>query len=184
MEAFAAYQGAEAWTWEHQALVRARAVAGSKRLQVEFDRLRAATLGRPRDNAVLAGEVTAMRQRMRDEFGRKPHAEREKLSFIIKQGRGGIVDIEFIVQYLVLAHGAENASLLTYPDNVRILEAARDGGLLTGDQFRVLTDAYLALRCALHQFALAQQDEAQLPDALSQYQEAVSRVWEAVFPEP
>ncbi|MGB4248065.1 MAG: bifunctional [glutamate--ammonia ligase]-adenylyl-L-tyrosine phosphorylase/[glutamate--ammonia-ligase] adenylyltransferase [Pseudohongiellaceae bacterium] len=181
MEAFATYQRAEAWTWEHQALVRARAVAGSKELQRAFDQLRATTLGTRRDLQKLREDVTAMRQRMRDEFAKKPASERDKLSFIIKQGRGGIVDIEFIVQFLVLAHGADNAALLTYPDNVRILEAARDGGLLTSDQFRQLTDAYLGLRSALHHFALAQQDVADASDELDAHQLAVSHVWDAVF---
>ena len=122
-----------------------------------------------------------MRQRMRDEFAKKPHHEREKVSFIIKQGPGGIVDIEFIVQFMALAHGADHSTLLTYPDNVRILEAARDTGLLTGEQSSVLTDAYLALRSALHHFALAHQDVAEYPAELSQWQAQVSQIWDAVF---
>ncbi|MDP2140130.1 MAG: bifunctional [glutamate--ammonia ligase]-adenylyl-L-tyrosine phosphorylase/[glutamate--ammonia-ligase] adenylyltransferase [Gammaproteobacteria bacterium] len=186
MEAFASYQRDEAWTWEHQALVRARAVAGSKALQDGFDKQRAMILGTRRDAQKLKDDVVAMRQRMRDEFAKKPASERDKLSFVIKQGRGGIVDIEFIVQYLVLAHGADNAALLTYPDNVRILEAARDAGLLTSDQFRQLTDAYLGLRSALHHFALAQHDVAchevtDGRDELDAHQKAVSGIWEAVF---
>ena len=181
MEAFASYERDEAWTWEHQALVRARAVAGSKPLQQHFDRLRAQTLGKLRDRLALAREVTAMRQRMRDEFAKKPAAEREKLSFIIKQGRGGIVDIEFMVQYLVLAHGAEYPTLLTWPDNVRILETAQDCGLLSMAQFRLLTDAYLALRSSLHQFALEHRDAEEAPHSLAQYQRAVAEVWDALF---
>jgi glutamate-ammonia-ligase adenylyltransferase len=181
MEAFASYEKDEAWTWEHQALVRARAVAGNKTLQARFEKLRIATLSRRRDLPMLAGEVVAMRQRMRDEFAKKPHHEREKVAFIIKQGHGGIVDIEFIVQFLALAYGPDHSTLLTYPDNVRILEAARDTELLTGEQFRVLTDAYLALRSALHHFALAHQDVAEYPAALSECQAQVSQIWDAVF---
>ena len=181
MEAFASYEKDEAWTWEHQALVRARAVAGNKTLQARFEKLRIATLSRRRDLPTLASEVVAMRQRMRDEFAKKPHHEREKVSFIIKQGHGGIVDIEFIVQFLALAYGPDHSTLLTYPDNVRILEAARDAELLTGEQFRVLTDAYLALRSALHHFALAHQDVAEYPAALSECQAQVSQIWGAVF---
>ena len=120
-------------------------------------------------------------QRMRDEFAKKPQHEREKVSFIIKHGLGGIVDIEFIVQFLALAYGADQPALLTYPDNVRILEAARDTELLSVEQFRVLTDAYLALRSALHHFALAHQDVAEYPAELSQYQAQVSQIWDAVF---
>jgi glutamate-ammonia-ligase adenylyltransferase len=181
MEAFASYERDEAWTWEHQALVRARAVAGSKTLQERFDRLRAQTLGKVRDRIALAQEVTAMRQRMRDEFAKKPAAEREKLSFVIKQGRGGIVDIEFMVQYLVLACGAEYPTLLTWPDNVRILETAHDCGLLSTARFRLLTDAYLALRSALHQFALEHRDSEETPHSLAECQRAVAEVWNALF---
>lgn len=182
MEAFASYERDEAWTWEHQALVRARAVAGSKALQAGFDRLRALTLGKERDRHALAHEVTAMRQRMRDEFAKKPAAERDKLSFIIKHGRGGIVDIEFMVQYLVLAHAAEHPQLLAWPDNVRILETAHACGLLTGEQFRLLTDAYLSLRSALHQFALEHQDSEDTPRPLAEFQSAVAQIWLALFP--
>lgn len=181
MEAFASYERDEAWTWEHQALVRARAVAGSKVLQAEFDRLRALTLGKERDRQALAREVTAMRQRMRDEFAKKPAAERDKLSFIIKQGRGGIVDIEFMVQYLVLAHSAENPALLAWPDNVRILETAHACELLSTAQFRLLTDAYLSLRSALHQFALEHRDSEETPRPLADFQSAVTQIWDTLF---
>lgn len=181
MEAFASYERDEAWTWEHQALVRARAVAGSKSLQKEFDRLRALTLAKPRDRQSLAHEVTAMRHRMRDEFAKKPASERDKLSFIIKHGRGGIVDIEFMVQYLVLAHGADHPALLAWPDNVRILEAAHTCELLSNEQYRLLTDAYLSLRSALHQFALAHLDSEETPRPLADFQAAVTQVWDALF---
>lgn len=181
MEAFASYQAQDAWTWEHQALVRARAVAGNRALEAGFNAMRSQTLSKRRELPALAEEVTAMRVRMRDEFGKKPAAEREKQSFVIKHSKGGIVDIEFIVQYLVLAYSADHASLLTYPDNVRILEAARDSGLLTDEQFRSLTDAYLALRSALHHVALAEQDGTDTSTQLSTHQETVIRVWDAIF---
>lgn len=181
MEAFTSYEHKEAWTWEHQALVRARAVAGSHDLRLEFDSLRASILSQSRLMPELLADVTSMRQRMRDEFSKKSPSEREKVSFKIKHGRGGIVDIEFMVQYLVLSHSAENPELLAYPDNVRILEKARDSELITLEQFRVLTAAYLSLRSALHQFALTHQDHAQLPAALQEHQQAVAQVWDIVL---
>ncbi|MDX1490930.1 MAG: bifunctional [glutamate--ammonia ligase]-adenylyl-L-tyrosine phosphorylase/[glutamate--ammonia-ligase] adenylyltransferase [Pseudohongiellaceae bacterium] len=181
MEAFAKYQDQDAWTWEHQALVRARAVAGSPQLHEAFYQQRALTLGASRDVAAVAGEVTHMRQRMRTEFAKKPKSEREKVSFIIKHGLGGIVDIEFMVQFLVLCYSSQHKSLLTYSDNVRILESAHECGLLSNEQFESLTDAYLALRSALHQFALAQQNHAELPATLLEHQQAVSAVWDAIF---
>ncbi|MGH8467266.1 MAG: bifunctional [glutamate--ammonia ligase]-adenylyl-L-tyrosine phosphorylase/[glutamate--ammonia-ligase] adenylyltransferase, partial [Pseudomonas sp.] len=181
MEAFIRYQDHDAWTWEHQALVRARAVAGSKRLQAQFDDIRTAMLVRERDADKLREEVTGMRKRMRDEFARRPVAEREKISFIIKHGRGGIIDIEFIVQYLVLASGAKQCAMVKWSDNVRILESARDTGLLPEAEFQTLTAAYLAQRALLHEVALAQEDTAGT-EALVAYQEAVDRVWLSMFP--
>lgn len=183
MEAFVRYQDQDAWTWEHQALVRARAVAGSKRLQGQFDDIRSNTLSRRRDADKLIEDVRSMRQRMRDEFARKPAPEREKISVVIKHGRGGIIDIEFIVQYLVLAYGADQAAMVKWSDNVRILEAARGCGLLQQDQFQLLTAAYLEQRALLHEVALAQEDKAGT-EALAVHQEAVDRVWRSMFPEP
>jgi glutamate-ammonia-ligase adenylyltransferase len=181
MEGFAKYQERDAWTWEHQALVRARAVAGSPDLQQGFYAQRTLTLSVRRDPAEVAKEVTHMRQRMRTEFAKKQKAERERTSFIIKHGLGGIVDIEFMVQFLVLAYSADHRSLLTYSDNVRILESALECGLLSQEQFTQLTDAYLALRSALHHFALAQLDHADLPVALGEHQQAVNAVWDTFF---
>lgn len=183
MEAFANYERDDAWTWEHQALVRARAVAGSPALQAQFDTLRASILSRKRDLGKLAEEVTGMRKRMRDEFARKPAAERNKLSFIIKHSRGGIVDIEFMVQYLVLAHSGDHPSLLHYPDNMRILDAAQASGLLSAEEHALLAQAYLGLRSALHRFALAQLEEAELPEELAKLQIEVGQEWDRLFPE-
>jgi len=183
MEAFVRYQDQDAWTWEHQALVRARAVAGSRRLQSQFDDIRTKTLSRRRESGQLTDDVRSMRQRMRDEFARKPAPEREKISVVIKHGRGGIIDIEFIVQYLVLAYGADQPAMVKWSDNVRILESARDCGLLQLEQFQTLTTAYLEQRALLHEVALAQEDKAGT-EALALHQEAVDRVWRSMFPDP
>ena len=182
MEAFESYERKDAWTWEHQALVRARAVAGSAKLQGEFDALRANILSAPRDTAELIEDVNSMRTRMRSEFAKKPSSERSKLSFIIKHSLGGIVDIEFMVQYLVLANCAAHPELLSYPDNVRILEAARAAELLDAEEHDLLTQAYLGLRSALHRFALAQMEQGELPEELAQLQAGVERVWQRLFP--
>lgn len=182
MEAFEQYERKEAWTWEHQALVRARAVAGSSKLHGEFDLLRCSILSAPRDQAELLKDVTSMRARMREEFGKKPASERNKLSFIIKHSEGGIVDIEFMVQYLVLANSAAHPDLLSYPDNVRILETARAAELLSAEEHELLTQAYLGLRSALHRFALAEMEQGSLPEELVQLQAGVGRVWKRLFP--
>lgn len=182
MEGFEKYERKDAWTWEHQALVRARAVAGSGKLHGEFDALRASILSATRDQAELRIDVTSMRVRMREEFGKKSSAERSKLSFIIKHSEGGIVDIEFMVQYLVLAYSGAHPGLLSYPDNVRILEAAKAAQLLNDEEHELLTHAYLGLRSALHRFALAQMEQGELPEELGQLQAGVGRVWKRLFP--
>ncbi len=183
VDAFASYERQEAWTWEHQALVRARAVAGSATLHATFDALRATILGAERDRATLFREVSAMRRRMRDEFAKRPAAERGKLSFIIKHSEGGIVDIEFMVQALVLAYGHQFPSLLTYPDNVRILEAAQECQVMTQADAALLTSAYLGLRSALHHYALSQQEDEVLSPALQAQQHQVHEVWTRLFAE-
>lgn len=181
IEAFDSYERAEAWTWEHQALVRARAVAGSSELHQEFDHLRADILGKKRDIESLGKDVVSMRRRMRDEFAKRPATERSKRSFIIKHSQGGIVDIEFMVQFLVLANSDQHPALLKYPDNVRILESALQCELISDKEFSVLTEAYLALRSALHQFALAQLEVGDLPETLLKSQTEVAQIWERLF---
>jgi len=181
LDAFKQYQEADAWTWEHQALVRARGVAGSTALQAEFEKVRAAVLSKARDAAELRKEVAQMRQRMREELTRKAGSDRHKPPFVIKQGQGGIVDIEFIVQYLVLAESGRCPALLTWSDNVRILEAAQGCELLQPQESEFLTEAYLALRSTLHHFALQEQDLVDPLASLASYQQGVSRIWNRIF---
>jgi len=181
LDAFRQYQEADAWTWEHQALVRARGVAGNTALQAEFEKVRSAVLSKERDAAKLREEVAQMRQRMREELTRKAGSDKHKPPFVIKQGQGGIVDIEFIVQYLALAESRRCPALLTWSDNVRILEAAQGCELLQAQESEFLTEAYLALRSTLHHFALQEQDLADPLAALVDYQQGVSRIWNRIF---
>ncbi len=189
LPAFQQYQLKEAWTWEHQALVRSRAVAGSPRMAGLFEAIRAAVLSQPRDVHKLAHDVLAMRQRMRDELTRKAGTKAMQPGFAIKQGVGGIVDIEFMVQFLVLAEAHRCSALVRYPDNVRILEAAARCVLLTEDEIKQLTESYLALRATLHEFAL-QHNESDAVDAdvavavlqpLQPFRDRVARLWNKVF---
>src|SRR6185312_2933086 len=101
------YQRERAWTWEHQALVRARCVAGDASLCAAFDAARADTLTKPRDAAALAGDVGSMRRRMRAELDRSDAAR-----FDLKQGQGGLVDLEFLLQFLVLREAGSHPPLL------------------------------------------------------------------------
>ena len=150
LNAFESYQRERAWTWEHQALLRARAVAGDPGVRAAFAALRERVLVEAvrRDN--LRAEVAAMRERMRSELSSGTRA-----LFDIKQDAGGVADIEFMVQYLVLQHAAERPALLRWSDNVRQLEDLRDAGLLDPADSALLHEAYLEFRQRLHRQALA-----------------------------
>lgn len=125
LASFSAYQRERAWTWEHQALVRARCIGGDAALCADFERLRSEVLGRARERAPVIADVVQMRARMRGELDRSDAAH-----FDLKQGEGGLVDLEFLLQALVLAHGAETPSLLV-PRNTRaLIDACRDSGVL------------------------------------------------------
>jgi hypothetical protein len=118
--AFEKYQRDNAWTWEHQALARARSVAGDRAMADRFDAIRRQVLCRAGAGGV-AGEVLEMREKMRAHLGSKGGAGQ----FNIKHDAGGIVDIEFIVQYLPLAHACRHPALVEYTDNMRMLDAIR-----------------------------------------------------------
>ncbi|MET0329064.1 MAG: bifunctional [glutamate--ammonia ligase]-adenylyl-L-tyrosine phosphorylase/[glutamate--ammonia-ligase] adenylyltransferase, partial [Luteimonas sp.] len=122
---YAEYQRERAWTWEHQALVRARFVAGDAGMAAAFEDVRRDTLSAPRDAARLRDEVRAMRQRMRNELDRSRDGR-----FDLKQGAGGLVDLEFLLQYLVLREAATRPSLLAPRATPLLLEAAGSEGLI------------------------------------------------------
>lgn len=177
--AYADYQRKEAWTWEHQALVRARAVAGDAPVATAFDAVRREVLARRRDRAVLRREVREMRQRMRDELG-----QRDPARFDLKQDPGGIADIEFMVQYGALAWACDHPELLRYTDNIRLLEGFAGAGLMTAADVRLLSDAYRTYRARVHQLTL--QDESALvgAEAFHALRAEVSRVWRMLMEDP
>ncbi|MEQ6278004.1 bifunctional [glutamate--ammonia ligase]-adenylyl-L-tyrosine phosphorylase/[glutamate--ammonia-ligase] adenylyltransferase [Kluyvera huaxiensis] len=148
-EAFADYQQNEAWTWEHQALVRARVVYGDPQLQRQFDAVRRQIVTTARDGAVLQTEVREMREKMRAHLGSK---QRDR--FDIKTDAGGITDIEFITQYLVLRYAHDKPKLTRWSDNVRILELLAQNDIMDEQEAQALTRAYTTLRDALHHLAL------------------------------
>ncbi len=174
---FAHYEREDAWTWEHQALVRARPVAGDSELAAQIEELRREILCRPRDSSALADEVKAMRQKMRDHAG----VAADDAGFHLKQGVGGIVDLEFMVQYAVLAWAAHEPSLADWSDNVRILETLARSGRLTEERCRALNDAYLELRSATHQLALQQQTPRVAADRYADQRMAICEAWEGIF---
>lgn len=156
LAAFEKYQQNEAWTWEHQALVRARVVAGDETLGQAFDEVRRKVLQRPRDLAQLRKEVVEMRQKMRDQLG----SSKQKAAslFNVKQDAGGIVDIEFMVQYAALAWAHQQPEVIRYTDNIRILESLEAAGLLDADSVAQLIAAYKAYRSTGHRLALQRQE--------------------------
>ncbi|KLJ02403.1 bifunctional [glutamate--ammonia ligase]-adenylyl-L-tyrosine phosphorylase/[glutamate--ammonia-ligase] adenylyltransferase [Luteimonas sp. FCS-9] len=140
LASYAEYQRGRAWTWEHQALVRARVVAGEPSMREAFESVRNATLARPRDPAALREEIAAMRRRMRGELDRST-ADR----FDLKQGDGGLVDLEFLAQSLVLQGAPTHPALLGPRATPLLLEAAATAGLLAPAQCDALQAAHARL---------------------------------------
>ncbi len=179
VQGFRSYQQDSAWTWEHQALVRARFVAGDLEVAAQVHELRGDILRQPRDEATLAREVQAMREKMRKHL--LPHERLEEGEFNLKQGVGGIVDIEFMVQYAVLAWSHHVPELARWSDNVRILETLGREGLFERQDCDALTQAYLAYRCAAHQLALQQQPGVAPAGSFVAERAAVSAKWQQLF---
>jgi len=140
LASFAEYQRERAWTWEHQALVRARGIAGDPGLLGGFDALRAQVLGRSRDAAALADDVISMRRRMRAELDRSDAAQ-----FDLKQGEGGLVDLEFLLQFLVLRDAAIEPALLSPRATPALLDALRGVGELDDEAHAALLGAHAVL---------------------------------------
>ena len=175
-EAFAEYQHHQAWTWEHQALTRTRVVAGPAALVERFQTIRRAVLGRERDPATLRQEVRDMRERMRAELDAST-AE----VFDLKQGRGGIADIEFVVQYKILANAHRYPDLLIYPDNIRQLDGLERFGILSIADAARLRNAYRGLRRRIHRLKL-QEQPAWIPvDEAEDERKGVIRVWQRLM---
>ena len=177
VEGFASYQQKNAWTWEHQALVRARFAAGDAAVAARVEQIRREVLCKQRDESELAREVVKMRRRMSENL---LPVNDEKL-FHLKQGSGGIVDIEFMVQYAVLAWAHSHPELVRWSDNVRILEVLGKESLLSIDEARALTQAYLDYRGAAHQLALQQAPGVVNADQFSQPRQQVQQQWQALF---
>jgi len=154
--AFETYQLDKAWSWEHQALVRARAICGDKRVTVRFCDIRRTVLALPRTLEQVRTEVTSMRIKMQKHLGTSQW-QQQAGKFHLKQDAGGIVDIEFLAQFAVLAYSHDYLSLTKWSDNVRIFEEMATLGIWEAQVCQDLTDAYLRIRAATHQLALAEQ---------------------------
>ena len=177
LAAFTQYQLHEAWTWEHQALVRARPIAGSHKLSKDFIAVRKEILCQARQQEPLKQEVIAMRGKMRQQLASKPDADGLRAQFHLKHDEGGIVDMEFMVQYGVLAYAHKFSSLLTYTDNIRILDAFEKQEILTEYQANDLREAYQAMRAVEHRLTLQNQAGEVASDELADQRQKVKAVW-------
>ena len=176
LDGFAKYQAENAWTWEHQALVRARVVAGDAALAADFARVRESLLRRPRDAQVLRAEVVEMREKMREHLAPKDPAEID-----LKHSPGGLVDIEFLVQYLALAHAPKHPEICQWPDNMRLLETFMAAELLPTETAQALMNAYISLRARGHRQALANEGRTMDYTTLLKEREAVQQTWQQVM---
>lgn len=155
--AFELYQHEKAWAWEHQALVRARGIVGDEAVLMAFDKVRQGVLTAQRESEQVRQEVLAMRQKMKEHLGVQDNKHGLiNHQFHIKQDFGGLIDIEFLAQYMVLAHAHEYKNLAIWSDNVRIFEQVSISGLWSAEWCERLTEAYLDLRKATHELALSE----------------------------
>jgi glutamate-ammonia-ligase adenylyltransferase len=174
--AFRRSQREHAWTWEHQALTRARCVAGDPAIGAAFEAERDAILRLPRDPGKLAAEVVEMRRRMHD-----GHPNPTAL-FDLKHDPGGMVDIEFAVQYLVLAGACAHPALTRNAGNIALLHLAGDLGLAPTDLAHAVADAYREYRRQQHALRLAGARHARIdPERFAERREAVFALWRHVF---
>ncbi len=180
LKAFEQYQLKSAWVWEHQALVRARSIAGEPTLRNKFEALRCHILTQPRDEANVRAEVLKMRQKMKDHLGSSKEQQKDGI-FHLKQDAGGIVDIEFMAQYAVLAWSGSNPDLAHYSDNVRILEDAAKTDRLSSADATALIQAYLSERAESHRLALANQSMQVAADDWQDTREVVCKLWQRLI---
>ena len=177
LAAFEKYPREDAWTWEHQALVRSRVVAGDTELAAAYELVRKNTLQQKRDTQLLSAEVREMREKMRKHLGK----DAKDGKFSLKQGSGGIVDIEFMVQFAVLAWSHDHPQLVRWSDTIRILESLAQCGLFSEQDALRLIDAYKRFRSAGHRAQLHNQ-LAEI--ALSEFvveREHVAQQWRKLF---
>ncbi len=176
---FAAYQRDDAWTWEHQALIRARFISGDQALRDHFEVIRRDILTRPRDPERLRHEVSDMRARLRRE-----QRDRKITEFDIKQDPGGIIDIEFLVQYLILANAHRHPEIIRWTDNVRLLQALNEAGILDDETAFRLRRAYLIYRATAHRLNLRQQSARVGRDRFERSRRFIIDVWNRFLSPP
>lgn len=177
VDAFRDYQLKNAWTWEHQALTRARFCAGDPAVGQRFEAIRVEILRQPRELAKLREEVVAMRRKMID-----AHATKSETGFGLKHDPGGIIDVEFIVQYLILGHAHQHAELTGNLGNIALLRIAGELGLIDPAQAKTAGNAYREFRRLQHAKRLSANPKAPIPrEEVESHITEVTGLWHAVF---
>ena len=179
LPAFEKYQRNDAWTWEHQALSRARGVAGCSRTLAAFEQLRHDILCQHRDPAQLRREVVDMREKMRASLG-TPESKQSTV-FHTKHDAGGLVDIEFLVQYLMLAHSEAHPELTQWSDNIRQMEELGRAGVLPVEDAETLRETFITLRSTIHRRALQNLNSQVGGDEFPEEREYVRQMWQRVM---
>ncbi len=176
LDAFDEYQNKMAWTWEHQALLRARPIAGDPVVTERFQQIRRAVLSQERDPYSLCREVVEMREKMRSSLDKSNQEQ-----FDLKQGPGGIADIEFMVQYAVLRWAHSYPDLLDWTDNIRLLEGLAKHELFAQAEVDSLSDAYRSFRSASHRLILQEKAALISQDELVAERQKVKEIWSKVM---
>jgi glutamate-ammonia-ligase adenylyltransferase len=176
IHAFADYQRKEAWTWEHQALLHARAVAGAPEVRAEFERVRLEVLQHHVRRETLRDEVRNMRERMRKELSKARPGQ-----FDLKQDPGGVADIEFLAQYWALEFARDYPPVAMFSDTIRQLESVASADLVPQAKVDVLTGAYRDYRTRTHRLSLEDRTPIVGAEEFAAERAAVTQIWDDTF---
>jgi len=172
VDSYENYLRKDAWVWEHQALVRGRFITGDIVLKRQFDDIRRRILSMPKNEDDLKKEVREMREKMRTNL-----APKDPAVFDLKHSKGGIADIEFIVQFMILAHAPENEVLVTYTDNVRLLDGLAENAYISREDADLLKNAYCQYRDYGHRQVLQGKSAIADSDQFVETRTQVERLW-------
>jgi glutamate-ammonia-ligase adenylyltransferase len=175
-ESYQAYLQNKAWVWEHQAFVRTRPVVAAPENIQAFESFKTAFLTQPRDRAVLCQEISDMLDKMRKSLDRS-----DEQTFDLKYGAGGVVEIEFLVQYWVLAYASEYEALTHYPDNIRLLETIKSIGLIESEKATALMEIYQDYRTCYHRKALQNEKTLVPVKEFEKERQKVHQIWQEVM---
>lgn len=176
IEAFREYQLSKAWTWEKQALIKARPICGDDCLKRRFDEIRREILSVPNDPSELRDDIQRMREKMRENL-----SHHDPSQFDLKHDPGGIIDIEFIVQYLVLRYAHVHLQLLKWTDHVRLIRTLLDASIIDDVTAYVLRKAYLTYRSVVHRLSLKGKKQLIEKDRFEWLRHQIIHLWNTIF---